>query len=127
MAAAVNSSLAATFRALGDETRLGLLASLREQGEQRAGDLAARYPRLSRPAISQHLAVLRQAGLVRAERRGTERWYRLEAAPLRALDQGWMAAYRAFWDQRVQRLRALVEPGQEAGGDAEDGRAQDPV
>lgn len=102
-------SLATTFRALGDDTRLGLLASLREQGEQRAGDLAAHYPRLSRPAISQHLAVLREAGLVKAEQRGTERWYRLEPAPLQALDRDWLATYRTFWDLRVNRLKALVE------------------
>lgn len=103
--------LADTFRALADETRLGLLSTLREDGEQRAGDLAARYPLLSRPAVSRHLSVLRAAGLVHARQQGTERWYRLDPGPLQQLDRDWLATYRTMWNEKVARLKTLLEAG----------------
>lgn len=107
----MGTTLADTFRALADETRLGLLSTLREDGEQRAGDLAARYPRLSRPAVSRHLAVLREAGLVRTRQQGTERWYRLDPRPLQQLDHDWLATYRTMWTEKVARLKTLLEAG----------------
>lgn len=103
------SRLASTFRALGDETRLGLLSHLRDAGEQRAGDLAAHYPHLSRPAVSKHLGVLREAGLVSTRQQGTERWYRLDPGPLAALDRDWLATYRGYWSRGLSRLKKLAE------------------
>jgi DNA-binding transcriptional ArsR family regulator len=100
---------ARTFRALGDDTRLALLATLRDDGRQRAGDLAARFGHLSRPAVSKHLAVLRAAGLVAESRVGTERWYRLETEPLERLERSFLAPYRDLWTQRPAPWQALTD------------------
>lgn len=75
--------------ALGDPTRRRVLDGLRA-GERSVGDLAADLP-VSRPAVSQHLAVLRAAGLVTERRQGTRRLYRVDPAglePLRAYLEG---------------------------------------
>jgi DNA-binding transcriptional ArsR family regulator len=70
--------------ALADATRREIVALL-AGGERAAGELADRFP-VSRPAISRHLRVLREAGLVRARTEGKRRLYRLDPAPLRDLD-----------------------------------------
>ena len=80
------------LRALADVTRRQILIGLGD-GERPAGRIAADF-RISRPAVSRHLAVLRRAGLVREERRGRERWYRLRPAALDELAHGvaWLAS-----------------------------------
>ena len=75
-------------------------------GELTAGDIAARFE-ISRPAISRHLRVLREAGLVKADERGRERVYRLDAAPLAELDR-WLAPFRDTWPQRLDALDTEV-------------------
>ncbi len=65
------------FKALGDETRLAILRQLREQGEVCACDFVA-CCNVAQPTVSHHLKVLRQAGLVRGERRGLWIYYRIE-------------------------------------------------
>ena len=65
------------FKALGDETRLAILRHLREQGEVCACDFVACCD-VAQPTVSHHLKVLRQAGLVRGERRGLWIYYRIE-------------------------------------------------
>ena len=65
------------FKALGDETRLAILRQLREQGEVCACDFVACCD-VAQPTVSHHLKVLRQAGLVRGERRGLWIYYRIE-------------------------------------------------
>ncbi len=77
--------LTTTLRALSDPTRRRLLELLRD-GETAAGDLAEKVA-MSRPAISKHLAVLREAGLVVPERRGRRQIYRLDAEPLQEVGQ----------------------------------------
>jgi DNA-binding transcriptional ArsR family regulator len=72
---------AAVFRALADDTRRGILALLAE-GPTTAGAIAAAFPEISRPAVSKHLAVLRDAGLVVDEASGRERVYSLRTDPL---------------------------------------------
>ncbi|SHN74509.1 ArsR/SmtB family transcription factor [Cryptosporangium aurantiacum] len=72
------------WEALGDPVRREILAVL-GGGEATVGTLAARFP-ISRPAVSRHLRVLREAGLVRSEVHGQERVYRLHAAPLAEVD-----------------------------------------
>ncbi len=83
--------------ALGDATRRAIVEQLRG-GERAVGDLAAGLP-VSRPAVSQHLAVLRAAGLVAERPQGTRRYYRLDPAGLARLrdrlDAMWGAAARA--------------------------------
>jgi DNA-binding transcriptional ArsR family regulator len=84
--------------AIADPTRRAVLEQLRECPKP-VGEIARRLP-VSRPAVSQHLKVLKEAGLVREERRGTQRIYHIDPnglGPLRAwLDQFWDAALEAF-------------------------------
>jgi DNA-binding transcriptional ArsR family regulator len=91
------------LRAIADPRRREILALIRER-ELPAGEIAARFD-VTRPAISQHLAVLREAGLVTERRAGTRRLYRARpsgAAELRA----WL---EDFWDDGLGRLRGAAE------------------
>ena len=97
--------------ALADPTRRELLTLL-SAGEISAGDLAARFP-VSRPAISRHLRVLREAGLVRSRTEGRRRLYALDPAPLRELD-AWLEPYRDLWAQRLEALDTEIARGRRA-------------
>ncbi len=88
---------------LADPTRRAIVEQLIE-GPEDAGTIAARFP-VSRPAISRHLRVLREAGLVRSETAAQRRVYHVELEPLRELDD-WLAQYRSFWADRLDRLDA---------------------
>ena len=94
------------FGALANPVRRELLDALRG-GPQAAGALAARFD-LSRPAVSEHLQVLRLAGLVREEPRGRHRYYHLEPAPLAEVGR-WLHPYEHYWRQRMRLLRDLIE------------------
>ena len=94
---------AAVYRALADDTRREILALLAE-GPLPAGEVAAAFPGISRPAVSKHLAVLRDAGLVVDAASGRERVYALETGPL-----GEVTAYIAQLD--VMWTRALADLG----------------
>ncbi|MGD9891312.1 MAG: ArsR/SmtB family transcription factor [Dehalococcoidia bacterium] len=98
--------LDAVFGALADPTRRAILARLRE-GDATVGELAAPF-QVSQPAISRHLKVLEQAGLISRIRRATARLSHLEAEPLREATV-WLARYQAYWDERHERLDALLE------------------
>ena len=98
--------------ALADPTRRELLALLAE-GERAAGELAAEFP-VSRPAISRHLRVLREAGLVTSRIDGKRRLYALDPSPLRELDD-WLEPYRRFWAQRLDALDTEIARGRRAG------------
>jgi DNA-binding transcriptional ArsR family regulator len=87
--------------ALADPTRRRVLELLSED-ELSAGEIASAFT-VSRPAISRHLRVLREAGLVRARPDAQRRVYRLEPGPLQELD-AWLTAYRRFWDRRLDEL-----------------------
>jgi DNA-binding transcriptional ArsR family regulator len=80
-----------SFEALADPVRREIVEMLAD-GEVGAGDIAARFP-VSRPAISRHLRVLREAGLVHSEVRGQHRVYRLDRGPLADLDT-WLERFR---------------------------------
>jgi DNA-binding transcriptional ArsR family regulator len=94
------------FRALGDPTRLAIMERLRG-GESTAGDLAGGF-RMSRPAVSRHIGVLRRARLVRERRVGRHRVYALAPESLRLVDD-WIATYRKFWKSRLQELKRYAE------------------
>jgi DNA-binding transcriptional ArsR family regulator len=98
------------FGALAHPARRALLDALRE-GPRPVHDLAAAFP-MSRPAVSQHLRVLREAALVVEERVGRERHYRLDAAPLRAVES-WLAPYERFWGARLKALGAVLDATEE--------------
>lgn len=89
------------FDALANPIRREILGMLRA-GPLPVKRLAEPFAR-GRPAISEHLKLLREAGLVREEPRGRERWYHLDAAPLRGVAD-WLAAYEGFWASRLDRL-----------------------
>jgi DNA-binding transcriptional ArsR family regulator len=97
--------LDAVFGALADPTRRAILARLRE-GDATVGELAAPF-KVSQPAISRHLKVLEQAGLISRIRRATARLSHLEAEPLREATM-WLARYQAYWDESHERLDALL-------------------
>ena len=99
-------ALSTTFAALADPTRRAILARL-AQGETHVGELARPF-RISAPAVSRHLRVLEQAGLV--ERQVNARWRvcRLRGAPLSAAHD-WLSQYRRFWEDSLDRLAALLE------------------
>jgi DNA-binding transcriptional ArsR family regulator len=93
--------LSTTFMALADPTRRAILARL-AQGEATVNELAAPFA-LSLPAVSKHLKVLQRAGLVRQGRKAQWRPCRLEATPLKDVAD-WVASYRRFWDEQLDRL-----------------------
>ncbi len=94
------------FRAIADPTRRALLDRLRG-GPAPVNALAADFSQ-SRPAISKHLRVLRQAQLVRERRAGRERYYEMDPAPLQRV-AGWIEGYRAFWVTNLDSLKAYLE------------------
>ena len=97
--------------AIADPTRRELLALL-ARGDLAAGELADRFP-VSRPAISRHLRVLREAGLVHSRVEGRRRLYGLDPRPLRELDE-WLEPYRDLWAQRLDALDTEIARGRRA-------------
>lgn len=93
--------LSITFAALADPTRRAILAHL-SQGEASVTELAQPFE-MSLPAISKHLKVLERAGLITRGREAQWRPCRLEAEPLKDVDQ-WLVQYRQFWEQSFDRL-----------------------
>lgn len=100
--------MATAYRAISDRTRRRILDLLRERGPMRPSDIAARFPRVTRQAVSKHLRALHEAGLVAEARGGRERWYRLDPRPLRAVTD-WLTHYETFWSDRLQTLREIAE------------------
>jgi DNA-binding transcriptional ArsR family regulator len=91
--------------ALADDTRLRIVELLAIR-ERSVNDLVDRFA-LSQPAISQHLRVLREAGLVSVRADAQRRYYRLDPRPLRDLDR-WLAKYRKFWTRRLDSLESYL-------------------
>lgn len=87
--------------ALGDPVRREIIEVLLDHPED-AGRLAERFP-ISRPAVSRHLRVLREAGLVRSETEAQRRVYHIEPQPFQEAE-AWMSRYRSFWNDRLDRL-----------------------
>ena len=94
------------FAAIADPTRRRLL-DLLGQGARPVNRLAQPFA-MTRPAISQHLRILRRAGLVDVRRAGRERHYRLRAARLREV-YDWAAHYQRFWKEKLESLREYLD------------------
>ena len=94
------------FAAIADPTRRSLLDRLRE-GEQPVKQLAAPFG-MSMPAISQHLNVLCEVGLVTQRRVGRQRFYRLNPEPLKQVAE-WVAYYERFWQDKLASLGDYLE------------------
>ncbi len=97
--------LSSVFGALADPTRRAILAQLTE-GDRSVAELSAPFA-MSQPAISRHLKVLEEAGLISRSRRATARPSHLEADPLRDATE-WLARYQVYWDESYDRLDALL-------------------
>jgi len=94
-----------TFLALADPTRRHIIESL-ATGELAFGELADKFD-MSRPAVSQHLKVLRDAGIVTARADAQRRIYRLSDDGLDDIE-AWLGKVRAFWTQRLDKLEELL-------------------
>ena len=82
-------------------------------GERSAGELAAEFA-ISRPGVSRHLRVLREAGLVRVRGDGQRRLYAVDATPLAEVDD-WLGRWRGFWAQRLDALETEVRRARREG------------
>jgi DNA-binding transcriptional ArsR family regulator len=94
------------FGAIACATRRTLLDALRKR-ERTVGELVA-VARVSQPSVSEHLRVLREAGLVEERREGRFRYYRLRAEPLAEV-MGWVRAYERFWTGRLAALGRTLD------------------
>ena len=94
------------FRTLADPTRRAVFERLGE-GEMSVSDLHSGFS-VSQPAISQHLAALKAAGLVSERRAGRNAYYRLRPEGLTPL-AGWVDRYRIFWPERIGKLKDLLK------------------
>lgn len=95
------------YSAIADPTRRQLLRLLAEAEELPLHEMTARFES-GRTAVSKHLGVLREAGLVQDRRVGRETRYHLNAEPLREI-QEWVSFYERFWTGRIVRLKQLLE------------------
>ena len=96
----------AVFKVIADPTRREILGLLRTKSRS-VGDIASKF-RTSRPAISKHLRLMRGAGLVTTQKVGTTTICKLNARPLRAVNQ-WLHDYEIFWDDSLRNLKKFVE------------------
>jgi DNA-binding transcriptional ArsR family regulator len=101
--------LSSTFAALADPTRRAILGRLAE-GEASVNELAEPFP-ISLQAVSKHLKVLEQAGLIERGRSAQLRPSRLESAPLKEAAD-WLENYRRFWEGSFDRLEARLRAGE---------------
>ncbi len=95
------------YVAIADPTRRQLIRLLAEVDELPLHELTAHFE-MGRTAVSKHLAILKDAGLVIARKEGRETRYRLNAAPLKEI-QDWISFYEGFWKERMNKLHLLLE------------------
>lgn len=110
-AAAGLSNALPVFVALGDETRLRIVSRLSREGPLSISRLTD-GTRLTRQAVTKHLGVLADAGLVNSQRRGRERIWRIRARKLDEVRR-YLQEISAQWDEAIARLQALVESARE--------------
>lgn len=99
-------SNADVFSAIADPTRREILDILR-QGEQPVKQIAQPF-QMSLPAISQHLSVLCEVGLVTQRKQGRQRYYRLNPEPLKQVSE-WVDRYEQFWQEKLDVLGNYLE------------------
>ena len=96
-------SVKAALKAIAEPRRQAILKLVRDR-ERTAGEIAARFE-VTRPAVSQHLRVLKEAGLLSERREGTRRFYRARPETVRELQR----FLERFWDDRLDRLKIAAE------------------
>lgn len=94
------------FRALADPTRRAIIAMLSE-GERPIGDIAAKFD-MTRPAVAKHLAILKEGGVIRVEKKGRERINHLDPSALKSAAD-WLNYFDKFWDDKLEKLKQAVE------------------
>jgi DNA-binding transcriptional ArsR family regulator len=104
---AKHQSRAPVFAALGDETRLALVAKLCG-GEPRSISELTEGSRLTRQAITKHLRVLEKVGMVRCDRAGRESMFKFDPEPIEEIKE-YLELVSQQWDQALSRLKKLVE------------------
>ena len=95
------------FDVLAEPNRRRILDLLRDKEERPVGELVSGLS-LSQPAVSKHLRILREAGLVEARSEAQRRLYRIRAEPLRAIDE-WLEPYRLMWNSRLDELERHLD------------------
>ncbi|QDQ03498.1 winged helix-turn-helix transcriptional regulator [Lysinibacillus fusiformis] len=95
------------YDAVADPTRRKLLRMLADVEELPLHELTVHF-QMGRTAVSKHLAILKDADLVITRRVGRETRYRLNAAPLKEI-QDWVSLYEGFWKERIAKLKLLLE------------------
>jgi DNA-binding transcriptional ArsR family regulator len=95
------------FGVLASPIRRQLLTLLRTDGPQPVRALAAHFD-MRRPSVSEHLKVLKDAGLVVEHKRGRQRYYHLDARPLSQVEQ-WLRPYERFWRNKLANLREILD------------------
>lgn len=105
------------FQAIADPTRRRLLQLLVDR-ELPVTVISSHFP-MSRTAVSKHLNILAEAGLVKERKIGRERRYRMEAEPLQELRR-WLSYYERYWDNKMAALQKLVESDGPDGRDGPD-------
>lgn len=106
-----NNKLRDVFDAIADPTRRRLIRLLSEAEELPLHELTAQFP-MGRTAVSKHLTILKEAGLVTDRKVGRETRFRLNAAPLREIHD-WVAFYTKYWNANMMRLSQLLEEEEE--------------
>lgn len=102
-----NSQERDIYAAIADPTRRKLLRLLADVEELPLNELTVHFD-MGRTAVSKHLAILKEAGLVFSRKAGRETRYRLQAAPLREVEN-WVSFYSKFWSERISRLNQLLQ------------------
>ncbi len=102
-----NSQLRDVYDAVADPTRRKLLQLLADVEELPLHELTVHF-QMGRTAVSKHLAILKEANLVIARRVGRETRYRLNATPLKEI-QDWVSYYEGFWKERMVKLNLILE------------------
>jgi len=102
-----NNPLRDVFDAIADPTRRRLIRLLAEAEEVPLHELTVQFP-MGRTAVSKHLTILKEAGLVIDRKVGRETRFRLNASPLREI-QDWVAFYSRFWSTNLLNLKQLLE------------------
>ncbi|ULM99456.1 metalloregulator ArsR/SmtB family transcription factor [Peribacillus frigoritolerans] len=95
------------YVAIADPTRRKLLRLLADVEELPLNELTVHFE-MGRTAVSKHLAILKEAGLVISRKVGRETRYRLNAGPLREIED-WVSFYRRFWNERISLLNQILE------------------
>lgn len=104
------------FAALADPTRFAIVEHLLEQGDQTAGALAEPFD-ISKPAISRHLKVLEEAGIIERRIDRQYRNFRINPQSMRSLDD-WIERYRRFWETSFDRLEKVLKKEEKQNDDS---------